>query len=251
MQWMTVPSWMDVRAPIRMSPWSPRSTADGQTLDSGPIVDAADHHRVGVDVGGGIDVGFAVAEGVEGHRPILPNRPRSARAAGYRPCRARIAAAASPVAAAGRRNDVSGTGRAKRCRVIALARVNSRSPSAPWIRPKPDSPTPPNGSSGTRGERDHRVHRRHAGTHPPGQLHRPRPCRRRRRPARSRWRWPARPPRRRRATLVTVSVGPNVSSVFAAVVGGHVDEHDRVDERRMDALAPADDGAGRPRPARR
>ena len=36
-----------------------------------------------------------------------------------------------------------------RCRVIALGRVNSRSPSAPWIRPNPDSPTPPNGSAGT------------------------------------------------------------------------------------------------------
>ena len=36
-----------------------------------------------------------------------------------------------------------------RCRVIALARLNSRSPSAPWIRPKPESPLPPNGSAGT------------------------------------------------------------------------------------------------------
>ena len=27
---------------------------------------------------------------------------------------------------------------------MAFARVNSRSPSAPWIRPNPDSPTPPN-----------------------------------------------------------------------------------------------------------
>src|SRR5690242_9315751 len=36
-----------------------------------------------------------------------------------------------------------------RCLVIDLARLNSRSPSAPWIRPKPESPTPPNGSDGT------------------------------------------------------------------------------------------------------
>jgi len=36
-----------------------------------------------------------------------------------------------------------------RWRVMALGRVNSRSPSAPWIRPNPDSPTPPNGSAGT------------------------------------------------------------------------------------------------------
>jgi anti-anti-sigma factor len=36
-----------------------------------------------------------------------------------------------------------------RCLVIALGRENSRRPSAPWIRPNPDSPTPPNGSAGT------------------------------------------------------------------------------------------------------
>jgi hypothetical protein len=36
-----------------------------------------------------------------------------------------------------------------RCRVIDLARENSRSPSAPWMRPNPDSPDPPNGSAGT------------------------------------------------------------------------------------------------------
>ena len=33
--------------------------------------------------------------------------------------------------------------------MIALARVNSRSPSRPWMRPKPESPFPPNGSAGT------------------------------------------------------------------------------------------------------
>jgi hypothetical protein len=32
---------------------------------------------------------------------------------------------------------------------MALGRANSRSPSAPWIRPNPDSPTPPNGNAGT------------------------------------------------------------------------------------------------------
>src|SRR3954469_18531956 len=37
----------------------------------------------------------------------------------------------------------------KRWRVMALARANSRRPSAPWMRPKPESPTPPNGSAGT------------------------------------------------------------------------------------------------------
>ena len=33
--------------------------------------------------------------------------------------------------------------------MIALARVNSLSPSSPWIRPNPESPTPPKGSAGT------------------------------------------------------------------------------------------------------
>ncbi len=46
------------------------------------------------------------------------------------------------------RSSASATGSANRWRVMALARANSRRPSAPWIRPKPDSPTPPNGSAG-------------------------------------------------------------------------------------------------------
>jgi len=33
----TVPSWMLVRAPIRISPSSPRSTAVGQTLEFAPM----------------------------------------------------------------------------------------------------------------------------------------------------------------------------------------------------------------------
>src|SRR5581483_8256164 len=44
---------------------------------------------------------------------------------------------------------VSAIGGRNRCRVIALARANSRSPSGPCVRPNPDSPTPPNGSPGT------------------------------------------------------------------------------------------------------
>jgi hypothetical protein len=36
-----------------------------------------------------------------------------------------------------------------RCRVIDFGRANARSPSAPWIRPYPDSSDPPNGSDGT------------------------------------------------------------------------------------------------------
>ncbi len=37
-QCSTHPSWIDVRAPMRMSPSSPRSTAHGHTDDCGPIV---------------------------------------------------------------------------------------------------------------------------------------------------------------------------------------------------------------------
>ena len=48
-----------------------------------------------------------------------------------------------------RRNVVRLTAGRNRCRVIALGRANSRSPSAPWIRPNPESPEPPNGSAGT------------------------------------------------------------------------------------------------------
>jgi hypothetical protein len=50
---------------------------------------------------------------------------------------------------ASRRNVVVRTNGRIRCRVIDLGRENSRSPSAPWMRPNPDSPEPPNGSAGT------------------------------------------------------------------------------------------------------
>src|SRR6478609_2199707 len=48
-----------------------------------------------------------------------------------------------------RPNEVRFSGGFIRCRVMALGLENSRSPSAPWIRPNPDSPTPPNGKAGT------------------------------------------------------------------------------------------------------
>src|SRR5690242_21895789 len=48
-----------------------------------------------------------------------------------------------------RPNEVRFRGGFIRCRVMAFGRLNSRSPSAPWIRPNPDSPTPPNGRAGT------------------------------------------------------------------------------------------------------
>ena len=56
----------------------------------------------------------------------------------------------SRLTAAGcRSNRVTSTTDGKRCRVIAFDRANSRSPSSPWIRPKPESPTPPKGSAPT------------------------------------------------------------------------------------------------------
>ncbi len=36
--WRMAPSWMEVRAPMWISPSSPRSTAPGQMLASAPIV---------------------------------------------------------------------------------------------------------------------------------------------------------------------------------------------------------------------
>src|SRR5689334_24684566 len=50
---------------------------------------------------------------------------------------------------ASRANDVSIMIGFMRWRVIALAYVNSLRPSGPWMRPKPDCPTPPNGRPGT------------------------------------------------------------------------------------------------------
>ena len=37
MEWITEPSWIDVRSPTVMPPLSPRSTAQGQIEDSAPI----------------------------------------------------------------------------------------------------------------------------------------------------------------------------------------------------------------------
>src|SRR3954453_6262504 len=48
----------------------------------------------------------------------------------------------------GRSNAIISTGTEYFTFAIDLARVNSFSPSAPWMRPKPDSPTPPNGKAG-------------------------------------------------------------------------------------------------------
>src|SRR4051794_18807743 len=48
----------------------------------------------------------------------------------------------------GRSKDIMSGPSENRCRAIALGRVNSFSPSSPWIRPKPESPTPPKGRDG-------------------------------------------------------------------------------------------------------
>src|SRR6202034_245464 len=48
-----------------------------------------------------------------------------------------------------RENEVRFTIGFIRCLVIDFGLANSRSPSAPWIRPNPESPDPPNGSEGT------------------------------------------------------------------------------------------------------
>src|SRR3954466_8752453 len=49
---------------------------------------------------------------------------------------------------AGRSKAIISTGTEYFTFAIDFGRVNSFSPSSPWIRPKPDSPTPPNGSAG-------------------------------------------------------------------------------------------------------
>jgi len=108
-----------------------------------------------------------------------------------------------------------------RCRVMALGRANSRSPSAPWIRPNPDSPTPPNGRAGTIANPSTELtevipvrndlaaamaaERSRANTADPSPY----------RPALANDTASASP-----ATRVTVTVGPNVSSVTAADPSG-------------------------------
>ena len=69
MQWITAPSWIDVRAPITMRLWSPRSTACGQIVDSGADHDVADDRRVGMHERVRVDLRDDVTERVEGHRP--------------------------------------------------------------------------------------------------------------------------------------------------------------------------------------
>src|SRR3981189_2967056 len=90
-----------------------------------------------------------------------PNRPLNSRNCAGRlpfctylrvflpPCRSVISPATWLSVLASRAKDVSSIIGLNFCRVIALAKVNSFRPSGPWMRPKPDWPTPPNGSAGT------------------------------------------------------------------------------------------------------
>ena len=78
-QWSTVPSWTEVRAPTTIAPWSPRSTAVGQTVALGADAHVADDDGVGVHERGRVDLRDPVAQGVERH----PRSFRSARPAEF------------------------------------------------------------------------------------------------------------------------------------------------------------------------
>ena len=69
MQWMTEPSWIEVRAPMRMPPLSPRSTAPGQIDDSAPISTSPMTTASGWTKASGWMSGLDVAQRVERHRP--------------------------------------------------------------------------------------------------------------------------------------------------------------------------------------
>jgi hypothetical protein len=143
-----------------------------------------------------------------------------------------------------RLNEVRFTSGFIRCRVMALGRANSRSPSAPWIRPKPESPEAAERQRRHAGEGDDRVDRghaadrrdraaRHRGLRFPANTVPPRPYR---------LAFASSTPSARLATLVTVIVGPKVSSVTALALLGHVGEDHRPDVRPPDAGDAADDG---------
>ena len=62
-----------------------------------------------------------------------------------RPCRRVVRVARVWSVLAVRVKVVRWSGLVKRCRVMALGAANLRSPSGPWMRPKPDCLTPPKG----------------------------------------------------------------------------------------------------------
>ncbi len=67
MQCTTVPSWIEVRAPIVIPPLSPRSTAHGQIDASAPISTSPITTASGCTNASGWTSGLDVAQGVEGH----------------------------------------------------------------------------------------------------------------------------------------------------------------------------------------
>ncbi len=159
---------------------------------------------------------------------------------GARPYAARTTSPSARIDHGLRSKRVTSSGAGKRCRVIALARANSRSPSSPWMRPKPESPTPPNGSAPTPAKDEHGVDAGHPGPQPAGDLL-----------AAGRGRTPPRPGR----TLVALAFSTASSDVAHPGHGqrraegllpdrggvlGHVDQHDRVRVRRADRVGAAD-----------
>ena len=131
-----------------------------------------------------------------------------------------------------------------RRRVIALARANSRSPSSPWMRPKPESPTPPNGSVGHADEGERRVDRGHAGAQPPGDRRSRAPCRRPSRPGRTATALASCTASSASRTLVMVTRRPERLLADGGRVLRHVDQDGRRDVRRLHRV-----GAAEHRPA--
>jgi DNA-binding CsgD family transcriptional regulator len=138
----------------------------GRRTDFGPAALTAHEHRlIGMAVNGRTNSEIAEQFGVtrravefhftQIYRKLgIARRPQlyrfaHAEAALCQPCRNRTRRKARLMSTVLRSNEVRLTGARKRCRVTDLARLNSRRPSAPCTRPKPDSAVPPKGSAGT------------------------------------------------------------------------------------------------------
>ena len=59
-----VPSWTEVRAPTEMYPWSPRSTAPGQTEASRADRDPSDNNGIRRHIGRFVDLRLIVIQGI-------------------------------------------------------------------------------------------------------------------------------------------------------------------------------------------
>ena len=112
------------------------------------------------------------------HLPPRPVEPAAADAGRLSRARApaRSPSPAGRSARGGAAKLSSGVGSAYFCRVIALARVNSLSPSSPWMRPKPESPTPPKGRPGTDANAMTELTLVMPGAHAPRDVHAAGPC---------------------------------------------------------------------------